>query len=116
MKKLRCIKYHSSTLASTRTLCIVRLWSQIYTRSCCCRSQVSWTRLVQRQLLCNFCEQFANVFCCLCGRLEEEQTCFACVLLSVGGRDGTFVRIFFDQIEFVSGESDDDIFISLTLK
>ena len=77
---------------------------------------MSGTGLVQGQLLSNGCEKLSDVLSRLCGCLEEEQTGFLGVCLGVGGGNRSLIGLLSDQIEFVAGQSDDDVLVCLTLE
>jgi hypothetical protein len=104
------------TVAACRSLCLVRLRPEVDALSLLAGSHVSRAGLVERQLLCNGSEEFANVLARLGGCLKEEKAGFAGVLLSVGGGDGALVRRLGNQIELVTGESDNDVLVGLALK
>lgn len=78
--------------------------------------QVTWTGLVERQLLGDGSEQLLHILARLRGSLEEQETGFAGVLLGVGGLDGALVRRLGDEIELVSGERNDDVLVGLALQ
>ena len=72
--------------------------------------------MLNGQLLCNGGEEFFDILGRLCRRLKEEKTGLVGVCLGVVDRDCTFVGLFGDEIEFISGEGDDDVLVCLTLK
>lgn len=77
---------------------------------------MSWSSLVERQFLSDGGEQFPNILSCLGGRLEEQQAGFARIRLGLGCRNGPFIWLFGDEIQLVSGESDDDVLVGLALE
>src|SRR5690242_8027084 len=109
-------QHPSLTVATCRSLCLVRLWPEVDTLSLLARPQVSWTSLVEWQLLCDGGKEFAYVFARLGRCLKEKKAGFTSVLLGVGGGDGAFVGALGDQIELVAGKSDDDVLVCLALE
>ncbi len=103
-------------IAAPRTLSLIGLRPQVDTLSLLAWSQVPWTSLVDRQLLRNGCEELLYILARLGGRLEEEETGLAGVLLGVGGGDGALVGGFGNEIELVSGKGDDDVLVGLALE
>lgn len=79
-------------------------------------SGMSGTGLVQRQLLGNGCEKLSDVLGCLCRRLEEKQTGFLGICLSVGSGNRSLIGLLSDQVEFVTGQSNDDVLVCLALE
>ena len=79
-------------------------------------SRMPGSSLIQRQLLCNGCEELPDVLSRLGRGFEEEETGFPGVGFGVGSRDRALVRLFCDQIELVAGKSDDDVFVCLALE
>lgn len=72
--------------------------------------------LIQRELLGDGSEEFADVLGRLCRGLEEEKAGLPCVGLGVGRGNGPLVGLLVDQVQLVAGERDDDVFVGLTLK
>lgn len=77
---------------------------------------MSGPSLVKRQLLRNGCEELSDILRSLGRGLEEEKTGFLGVGFGIGSRDGTLIRLFRNQIELVTGERDDDVFVCLALE
>ena len=90
--------------------------SEIHALSSLTRSQVSWSTLVQWELLSNCGKQFPHILAGLCGCLEEKQASLAGVLLCVGGGYGALIGRLGDQIELVAGKGDDDVLVRLALQ
>jgi hypothetical protein len=91
------------------------LGSKLYT-STTTSSWISRARLIQWQLLSDRCEEFAYVFCRLGRGFEKEKPSLFGICLRISRLDRTFVRLFSYQIEFVSCQGDDDVFVCLSLK
>ena len=72
--------------------------------------------LVQRQLLRDRCKEFPHILGSLGRRLEKEKAGLLCIGLGIGRLDRTLVGLFRDQVELVTGEGDDDVFVSLALE
>ena len=72
--------------------------------------------LVQRQLLRNRCKEFPHILSSLGRRLEKEKAGLLCIGLGIGRLDRTLVGLFGDQVELVTGEGDDDVFVGLALE
>lgn len=72
--------------------------------------------LVERQLLRDGREQFGDVLGRLGRRLEEEEPSLLRVRLGFGGRDGPLVGLLVDEVQLVTGESDDDVLVCLALQ
>lgn len=101
----------------TRPLRLISLGPQINPLTLLSRPQVPRSRrLINRQLLRNGGKKLLDVLSRLGRRLEEEQTGFFGVLLGVGRGNGALIRGFGDEIEFVSREGDDDVFVGLALE
>lgn len=103
------------TLATLSSLCAGSFGSEIDTRSRG-TAHASLGGLLDGELLCDGGEEFLDILGRLCRGLEEEQTGFLGVLFGIGGRDGALVGFFGDEIELVSGESNDDVLVGLTLQ
>lgn len=109
----------SSAVAPSCTTSRTRIFppTQIHsTWPTCCSAHASLTGLLNRQLLRNRSEQLFHILSGLCGRLEEEQVCFAGIGFGVGGRDSALVRLLSDEIGLVAGERDDDVLVCLALE
>lgn len=109
-------RHLSLTVAACRSLCLVRFRPEVNALSLLAGPQVSWAGLVERQLLCDRGEEFADVLARLGGCLEEKETGFAGVLLGVGGGNGALVGRLGNQIELVAGKGDDDVLVGLALE
>lgn len=105
-----------SAIAASRTLSLVGLGPQVHALSLLAGSQVARARLVERQLLCNGCEELPYVLARLGRCLEEEEAGLAGVLLGVGGLDGALVGRLGDQIELVASKGNDDVLVGLALE
>jgi hypothetical protein len=102
-------------LAALSSLCAGSFGSEVDTGS---RStaHASLGGLLDGELLCDGGEEFLDVLGRLCRGLEEEQTGFLGVLFGVGGGNGALVGFVGDEIELVSGKSNDDVLVGLTLQ
>lgn len=107
---------HSLAVATCRPLCLVRLGPKVNALSLLTGPQVSRTGLVERQLLGDSGEEFANVLTRLGGCLEEKETGFPGILLGVGGGNSALIWRFGNQIKLVTSERDDDVLVGLALK
>lgn len=79
-------------------------------------SGVSGSCLVEWQLLRDGSEELCNVLGGLGGGLKEEEAGFARVGFGVGSGDGALVGLLGDEIQLVSGQSDNDILVGLALE
>ena len=102
-------------MAALSSLCAGSLGSEINTGSGG-TAHASLGGLFDGELLCDGGEEFLDVLGCLCRRLEEEQTGFLGVLFGIGGGDSALVGLLGDKIELVSGKSNDDVLVGLTLQ
>jgi hypothetical protein len=102
-------------LATLSSLCTGSFGSEVDTGSGG-TTHASLSGLLDGELLCDGGEEFLDVLGCLCRGLEEEQTGFLGVLFSIGGGNGTLVGFVGDEIELVSGKSNDDVLVGLTLQ
>ena len=80
------------------------------------RSSMAGSGLVERQLLCNGCEELGDVLGSLGRGLEEQQTSLLRIGLGIGGGDRSLVGLFVDQIQLVARQSDDDVLVRLSLE
>jgi hypothetical protein len=103
-------------VAPAWALSLVGLRPQVDALSLLAGSQVPWAGLVDWQLLGDSCEELLDVLARLGGRLEEEETGLAGVLLGVGGGNGALVGRFGNEIELVAGKGDDDVLVGLALE
>jgi hypothetical protein len=78
--------------------------------------QIAGTRLVERQLLGNGCEQLLHVLARLGRGFKEEKAGLAGILLGVGRLYGALIGRLGDEIELVAGQRDDDVLIGLALQ
>lgn len=103
------------TLATLSSLGAGSFGSKIDTRS---RStaHASLGSLLDGELLCDGGEELFDVLGRFCRGLEEEQTSLLGVLFGIGSRDSALVGFLGDKIELVSGKSNDDVFVGLTLQ
>ncbi|KAH8637752.1 hypothetical protein IG631_05522 [Alternaria alternata] len=104
-------------VAPTRPLRLISLGPQINPLALLSRPQVPRSRrLINRQLLRNRREKLFNILRRLGRRFKEEQSGFFGVLLGVGRGNGALIGGFGDEIEFVTREGDDDVFVGLALE
>jgi hypothetical protein len=92
-----------------------RFWSQIDAGSWI-RPQVSWSSLIQGQLLCNGCEEFSDIYGSLGGSFEEEQSSFFGICFGIGCLNSSLVRIVGDHIHLVTGQCNDNVLVCLSLE
>jgi hypothetical protein len=95
---------------------LVGLGPQINALSLLAWPQVAGTRLVERQLLGNGCEQLLHVLARLRRGLKEEKAGLASVLLGVGRLYGALVGRLGDEIELVASQRDDNVLVGLALE
>ena len=102
-------------MATLSSLCAGSFGSEIDTRSRG-TAHASLSGLLDGELLCDGGEEFLDVLGRLCRGLEEEQTGFLGVLFGIGSGNSALVGFLGDEIELVSGKSDDDVLVGLTLQ
>lgn len=107
---------NSLAVAAPWSLCLVCLGPQIDALSLLAWPQVPRPSLVQGKFLCNGGEEFPHVLARLRRGLKEQEAGLAGVLLGIGLGDGALVGGFGDEIELVTGEGDDDVFVGLALE
>lgn len=74
------------------------------------------SNLVEGQLLRNLGEEVLHVLGRLSRSLEEEKAGLLCICLGVGRLNRTLIGLLLDEIQLVTGKSDNDILVCLALK
>lgn len=72
--------------------------------------------LVKRKFLSDLGEQLADILSRLSRCLKEKKSSLLGVRFSISSRDGAFIGLLGDEIQLVTSEGDDDVFISLALE
>jgi hypothetical protein len=90
-------------VAAGWSLGLVGLGPQVHALSLLAWPQIAGTRLVERQLLGNGCEQLLHVLARLCRGFKEEKAGLAGILLGVGRLYGALVGRLGNEIELVAG-------------